>query len=91
MLADLTSAELTGWIAYLQVDDEVQVQRLVYGIVRAFNGDKKDQRGRKPKEEDEEIIDTTDPEFAKHFQGFIHEKPQQARRPRQTSTDILIG
>lgn len=49
------------------MDDEVQVNRLIYAIVKAFNGDKVTQ---KPVDSDEEIIDTTDPEFAENFAGF---------------------
>ena len=85
---ETTSAELTGWQAYLRVDDEVQIQRLAYAIVKAFNGDKKQQS--KPVEA-EEVIDTTDPKFAEQFQGFTYAKPQTPRKPRQTSTEILFG
>lgn len=89
-MQDQTSAELTGWLAYLQVDDEVRMQRDVYAIVKAFGGEQKNQK--KPaKQAEEEVIDTTDPEFAKHFQGFTYEKPQQRRVNRQTSTEILFG
>lgn len=64
--------ELNSALAYLHKDDAVQMDRLTYAvtkaIVAAFGGDKKP----KPQEldEDEEIIDTTDPSFAEHFQGF---------------------
>lgn len=91
-LQETTSAELIGWQAYLQVDDEIQVQRLAYAIVKAFNGDQKGQK--KPAkhiEEDGEVIDTTDPKFAEQFKGFTYAKPQQPRIPRQTSTEILFG
>jgi hypothetical protein len=84
----MTSAELTGWLAYLQVDDEVKTQRTSYAIARAFNGDKKQPAKRK---DEEEVIDTTDPEFVKYFRGFTHSKPQQRRPNRQTSTEIKIG
>jgi len=89
----MTSAELTGWLAYLQVDDEVQVQRLAYAIVKAFNGDQKGPTKKPAKriEEDEEVIDTTDPKFAEQFQGFTYAKPQPRVPTRQSSTEILFG
>lgn len=88
----MTSAEFTGWLAYLQVDDEVQVQRLAYAIARAFNGDKTGKKQQAAKE-DEEVIDTTDPKFAEQFKGFTYGgKPQPPHMPsRQTSTEILFG
>lgn len=61
-------ADLTEMYAYLHRDDEVQIHRLIYAIMKAFNGDGKQPR---PIDDDEEIIDTTNPDFAKHFQGFI--------------------
>ncbi|MGA8765251.1 MAG: hypothetical protein WB562_20455 [Candidatus Sulfotelmatobacter sp.] len=62
-----SSAELTGLFEYLHIDDEIQTNRLIYAIVRAFNGDK---ATKKPVDDDEAIIDTTQPEFARQFQGF---------------------
>jgi len=79
---------MTGWLAYLQVDDEVRTQQIAYAIVKAFGGDKKQPARRK---DEEEVIDTTNPEFAKHFRGFTHSKPQPRRPRRQTSTEIKIG
>lgn len=91
LLLETTSAELTGWLAYLQVDDEVQVQRLAYAIVKAFNGDK-GQKQQPKQAEDEEVIDATDPKFAEQFKGFTYAKPQPPRKPtRQSSTEILFG
>lgn len=88
----MTSAELTGWQAYLQVDDEVRAQKMAYAISKAFtSGDGKKSSTAKTAQEEEEVIDTTDPEFAKHFKGFSHAKPQQQQRPRQTSTEIKFG
>ena len=63
---------------------------MAYAIVKAFGGDK----GQKPKPktaEDEEVIDTTSPDFAKNFQGFTYAKSQPPRRPQQGSTEILFG
>jgi hypothetical protein len=48
------------------MDDEIQINRLIYAIVKAFNGDGKT---KKPVD-DEEVIDTTKPEFVEHFKGF---------------------
>lgn len=88
----MTSAELTGWLAYLQVDDEVKAQWATYSVVKAFKGDQKDQKQRSVKPDpDEEIIDTTDPDFAKNFKGFTHAKPQPRRPNRQSGTEILFG
>jgi hypothetical protein len=96
LLQGMTSAELTGWFAYMRVDDEVRAQKAAYAIVKAYNGDKTD--GKQPKnkgkkhEEEEEVIDTTDPEFAEHFRGFTYGDKPRAARPRQNvNTEILIG
>ncbi len=66
-----TSGELAGWIAYLLVDDEVQTQRTTIAMLKALI-----KAGTihpaKPVEEDEPVIDTTNPAFAKNFQGFIN-------------------
>lgn len=79
-------AELTGLFAYLSKDDEVKTQQIAYAIVKALGGD---QKGQKPKPaQDEEVIDTTDPSFAKNFQGFTYAKPQPRR---QSNTEILFG
>ena len=92
-MQEMTSAELTGWLAYLQADDEIQVQRTAYSIVKAFNGDQKGQKQKPAKqaEADEEVIDTTDPKFAQQFKGFTHAGPQPRRANRQSSTEILFG
>lgn len=87
-MQEMTSAEFTGWLAYLQIDDEVKAQRAAYSIVKAFNGEKGQKQKQKPTE-DEEVIDTTDPKFAEQFKGFTYAKPQ--RQSRQTSTEILFG
>lgn len=68
-------AELTGLFAYLQRDDEIQTNKLIYAIVRAFNGDGKKQPN-KLVDDDEEIIDTTKPDFVEKFKGFTG-KPQR--------------
>jgi hypothetical protein len=85
----MTSAEFTGWLAYLQIDDEVQAQRTAYAIAKAFGGDRKGQKSQPVDEE--EVIDTTDPKFAEQFKGFTYEKPQLRRPNRQTNTEILFG
>lgn len=64
--------ELNSAFAYLHRDDEIQTDRLVYAvtkaIVQAF-GDGKKQKN-KLVDDDEEIIDTTDPKFVEQFKGF---------------------
>lgn len=90
----MSSAELTGWFAYLRVDDEVTSQKIAYAIVRAFNGDKDSKPAKnkaREQEEEEEIIDTTDPEFAEHFMGFTYGDKPQARPRQAQNTEILIG
>lgn len=87
----MTSAELTGWLAYLSVDDEVQAQRIAYAIVKAFGGGKAQKHA---VDEDEEVIDTTSPDFAKNFKGFTGTPapPQRGIPQRQMmSTEILLG
>jgi hypothetical protein len=88
------SAELAHAVAYLYRDDEIQTNRLIYAIVRAFNGDGKT---KKPAvdDDDEEIIDTTDPTFAEHFKGFTGVPGSQAKRPfnqrSQGGTQLIKG
>lgn len=90
------SAELTGWLAYLKVDDEVRAQQTAYAIAKAFGGDKKlhadNSRQKAVEAEEEEVIDTTDPNFVKRFQGFTYgDKPQKAQNRVPTNTEIKIG
>ena len=63
MLADMDSARLTGWLEYLELDDEMTVYRMAkaFSLVVAQTP-----RG----QTDEEVIDTTAPEFATTFKGF---------------------
>ncbi len=85
-------AELTGLFAYLHQDDEMQVMRTAYAIVKALGGDKKNTSKARDLDEDEEVIDTTAAGFAQNFKGFIN--APQAPRPvhtRQASTEILMG
>ena len=58
--------DLTEKFAYLHRDDEIQMNRLIYAIQRAFNGDKEASQPTN----NEPVIDTTDPKFAEQFQGF---------------------
>jgi hypothetical protein len=89
LLSDQTGGELAGSIAYLRVDDEVQMQRLTIAIMKAFGSGQKQQPAQRST--NEEVIDTTDPEFTKHFKGFNYEKPNPQQRRRQQNTRILIG
>jgi hypothetical protein len=82
-----TGGQLAGWMAYLRVDDEVQTQRLTVAIIKAFGG----VQGQPPaREEEEPVIDTTNPDFAKHFKGFNYEKPKPKRRQPQ-NTQFITG
>ncbi len=84
-------AELTGLLAYLQQDDEVKANWTAYAIAKALGGDRKT-RTRPLDDDDEEVIDTTQPEFAQNFKGFVNTKPQMQRMPsRQAGTQILMG
>lgn len=62
MLADMDSARLTGWLEYLEMDDEMAM----YRMAKAFSLVAQAQGG----PASEEVIDTTDPEFATTFKGF---------------------
>jgi hypothetical protein len=59
----------------LSVDDEAQAQRTELAILKALGRIKT--QPAKPIEDDEPIIDTTDPSFAKSFQGFINAPGQR--------------
>jgi hypothetical protein len=78
-LRDQTGGELAGWLAYLRVDDEVKSQQTTIAILKAFSRGQAQQPA-KPAVDPEPVIDTTDPEFAKHFKGFNFEKPKPKRR-----------
>lgn len=89
-LRDQTSGELAGWLAYLRVDDEVQTQRTTIALMKAMKTGTI-QQARQPVEE-EKPIDTTDPNFVKHFKGFIvGDPPAQRRINRQANTEIKRG
>jgi hypothetical protein len=62
-LLDQTSAELTGWIEHERLEDERRINLIAYAIAKAFNGDKK----KIAVKDEEEIIDTTQPEFVENF------------------------
>jgi len=88
-LQDQAGGELAGLLGYLRVDDEVQTQRLTIAILKAFGSG---QQPAKHPAQNEEVIDTTDPEFVKHFRGFNYEKPTRPQRRRQShNTEIKIG
>jgi hypothetical protein len=74
----------------LRVDDEVQAQRTTLAMMQAFGGGRSQQRATHL-DDDEEIIDTTKPEFAKAFKGFINEPGQRNVPTRQMSTEIKMG
>ena len=63
MLAELDSSILTGWLAYLRLDDEQAMIRMAKACsLMARSGALGDE---------EEVIDTTRPEFAQQFKGLI--------------------
>ncbi|HLZ64383.1 MAG TPA: hypothetical protein VKR06_46225 [Ktedonosporobacter sp.] len=37
MLADQQSAELSGWMAYLALDEEIQMNRMTYAVAKAIS------------------------------------------------------
>jgi hypothetical protein len=89
LLGDMpNSAELTGWFAYLRVDDQVRADWMTHAIIKAFNAGSKQQ----PNTIDgEQVIDTTTPEFRQHFQGFTNTKPQPPRSIAARNTEIKMG
>jgi hypothetical protein len=71
------------------MDDEAQANRLAYAITKAFAKPSKSSIV----EDDEEVIDTTAPEFAEKFKGFTNTpgaRNQQRTFP-QRGTEILRG
>lgn len=74
------------------MDDEIQVNRLIYAIVKAFNGDGKKQPNKMVDDDDEEIIDTTQPEFAEKFKGFTNTPVINRQQSfAQRGTEIIRG
>lgn len=70
-LHDQSSSELSAWLAYERIEDEIWTKRIegiAYAIARAFGSGQAKQR---PIDDDEEVIDTTNPDFAEKFKGFI--------------------
>lgn len=63
MLSEMSSAELSGCLAYLEMDDEQSVYRMAKAFSLALAGTQRAQA-------QEEVIDTTSPEFAAQFKGF---------------------
>jgi hypothetical protein len=71
---DQTGGELAGDIAYLRVDDEVQMQRMTMAFMQALirvGG----MQPVAPPQPERKVIDTTDPDFIKNFKGLIKGKP----------------
>lgn len=88
-LATTTSAELNGWHAYLQVDDEVQMQRTIKAMLAVLARVQPQQRAA-PVEE-EPVIDTTDPDFLKNFGGFIQGDPPPKQAMSPANLEIKKG
>ena len=65
--------------------------RRAYAIARALGGDRK--TASRGDLDDEEVIDTTTPEFAEHFKGFTNTKQSKVAQQqfRQMSTEIIMG
>lgn len=79
-LAGVDAAELTGWLAQLKLEDEFARRQMSEAIRTVLMSIKLIPQGGR-KEEEEEVIDTTDPNFAKEFKGFINTpgpKPAQS-------------
>jgi len=87
LLEDMSSVELSGWMEYLQQDDEMWANWLTYAITRAFRVE------RKPVDDDgEEVIDTTKLEFARNFKGFINTPVGKSSQNFQNRhTEIKMG
>lgn len=76
LLQDMHAAELTGWMAYLRIDDEVKSNWISLSIIKALQlggGSNNNRTQQQPTldDDDDEVIDTTQPAFAQNFQGFI--------------------
>ena len=71
---DRTGGELAGLRGYLQVDDEVQMQRMTLAFMHALMRVGGIQPASPPQPE-RKVIDTTDPNFIKTFKGFRKGKP----------------
>lgn len=66
----MSSQELSGWIEYLRIDERIRADWATLAIIKAFNGDRKQQAS--AIDDDEEVIDTTAPGFADKFKGFTN-------------------
>ena len=64
-LRDQSSGELAGWIEYEQLDSERQINMITHAIVKAFA--KPTQASKVVDDDDDEIIDTTQPGFTDKF------------------------
>lgn len=72
MLSEMGSAELSGWLAYVALDDEVRAARMARAFSLAMGGQSGQGQGQATDTfEGEEVIDTTDPAFAETFKGLI--------------------
>ncbi len=78
-------AELTGWFEYLRMDDEIRANWMSYAIVQSFTTKKK-----ATDTDDEEVVDTTAPEFSEKFRGFTTTRTV-SKNPVQKGTEILQG
>lgn len=70
--------ELMAWIAYERLEDEIQKNRLMYAFGKVLYGEKQQSLPEK------DVIDTTDPDFAKYFQGITYGDRPKPRPPKST-------
>ena len=64
-MADQSSSELAGWIEYERLDAERQINMIKYAIIQAFQ--KPTATTSNVVDDDDEIIDTTQPGFVDKF------------------------
>jgi hypothetical protein len=65
-------AEIMGWFEYLRMDDEERARWMAYAMSNAFHVAPKKQTQVVDDDEDDEVIDTTSPEFLQNFKGFTN-------------------
>lgn len=64
---------MMGWIEYLRMDDEERANWTAYAMTKAFQGGPRKQAVSQAIDDDEEeVIDTTSPDFIKNFKGFTN-------------------
>lgn len=88
-MQDHSSSEILGWITYMQMQDERDIEKIRFAIIKAFQQPAK--KNSSIDEDGEEIIDTTTEEFKESFKGFSNTPIKQQRIIPNKNTEILRG